>query len=407
MRDILEELPHALLPDPTRESEDPGIARDVDDDDLVRPVAEDDLADDAGRSNKSPLAKHVEVPIAPFDPRLSTPMGVFLSVEGLRIRAVSLDLGHLHQGIERRAVGLDVDGVELPALLSALAPPVVASLALALAAERAAGVEVGVVSRQWRELACDIVAVAEHARVVRDTLRRAPRLAERLAAVAKAADAALDGIADGHRLSGLGGLRSPLPEHERETLARRLADVARVVDAIDGDAVRSTLAHIRAAGVVDIARCRELGVDGPTLAAAGGTSSLPADCGLGGSILPLGDAGCALSRIEVRLDAMRRASARASERLGAINADDDVDVDDRVTFAWRGLSAVGDALVRAPSGTWSCALWIERGRVRRLRLRPPELPLLGAVTRALRGTRLDDVSDVFASFGLRATAIDR
>ncbi len=407
MRDLLEELPHALLPDPTRESEDPGIARDACDDDLVRPVAEDDLADDAGRSSKSPLAKHVEVPIAPFDPRLSTPIGVTLSVEGLRIRAVTLDVGHTHQGIERRAFGLDVDGAALGTLLSSLEPPLLASFAVAIAAERAAGVNVGAVSRQWRELACDVVAVAEHARVVRDTLRRTPRLAMTLTAVAKAADAALDGIDVDQRLLGLGGLRAPIPEHERQTLKRRLAELARAVGAVDDDRVSDALGHIRGAGVVDMARCRELGLDGPTLAAAGGTSSLPADCGMGISLIPQGDAGCALSRIQVRLTALRRASARASERLDELAASADVDGDDRVHHDWRSVSGAGDALVRGPSGTWSCALWLEAGTVRRLRLRPPELPLLGAVARALRGTRLDDVSDVFASFGLRASAIDR
>jgi hypothetical protein len=47
------------------------------------------------------------------------------------------------------------------------------------------------------------------------------------------------------------------------------------------------------------------------------------------------------------------------------------------------------------------------GVVRHLRLRPPDLPVLAGVTRALRGVRLDDVSEVLSSFGLRASALDR
>ena len=38
MRDILEELPGALMPDLQKESEDPGVPRVVVDDDLVRPT---------------------------------------------------------------------------------------------------------------------------------------------------------------------------------------------------------------------------------------------------------------------------------------------------------------------------------------------------------------------------------
>jgi Ni,Fe-hydrogenase III large subunit len=416
MRDILEELPHALLPDPTRESDDPGIPRDLHDDDLVRPVAEDDHSDDAGRSRKSPLAKHVEVPITPFDPRLSTPISVLLAVEGLRVRSATLDIGHTHQGLERQAFSLAVDGVALSAVLSAMEPPLLAQMAVALAVERVAGVEVDATTRQWRELACDIVSIGEHARVLRDTLRRAPRLATHLAAVAKAADAAVDGIAVGHRLSFPGGLRSPIPEHERETLARRLGEVARAIRGVNVKDVIDAVAHLRGAGVVDLARCRELGVDGPTLAAAGGTSTLPADLGLGANLMPHGDSGCALSRVEVRLDGMTRGSNRAQRRLqeldehakGNVDAGANAAVDsDRVAVDVATLNGAADALVRGPSGTLSCMLWVEAGRVRRLRLRPPDVPLVSAVSRALRGTRLDDVSDVFASFGLRASAVDR
>jgi NADH:ubiquinone oxidoreductase subunit D len=54
-----------------------------------------------------------------------------------------------------------------------------------------------------------------------------------------------------------------------------------------------------------------------------------------------------------------------------------------------------------------CVVDVVGGVVKRLRLRPAELPVLAVLPATLRGVLLDDVADVIATFGLRASAIDR
>jgi Ni,Fe-hydrogenase III large subunit len=403
MRDLLEELPHALLPDPTRESEDPGIARDALDDDLVRPVAEEDLPIDAHRSRRSPLARHVDVVVLPFDPRLSTPIGLTMAIEGQRVRSAALDVGMLHQGLERRAVGLDVRSPELAGLLRLVEPAPIAGLAVAVALERLTSLAPPAGTRWWRHVIVDLIACAAHARVLADVLRRAPALADLARHIATAADAARDGIDVDHRFACAAGLRSPVPDDERLTLVRRI-DALRAASArLADDDVEDALAWLRGAGTLDLDRCRELGIDGPALAAAGGTTALPADLGawLGREWIASG--GCALARTMTRLAELRAAVTRLGTQVATTPPIDDVE-----TGAWpEPLTGVASALVRGPGGTLVVHIVIEAGAVRRLRLRPPDLPLLAGVARALRGVRLDDVSEVFASFGLRASAIDR
>jgi Ni,Fe-hydrogenase III large subunit len=64
-------------------------------------------------------------------------------------------------------------------------------------------------------------------------------------------------------------------------------------------------------------------------------------------------------------------------------------------------------VVRGPAGSWSVFGVGGEGRLRRLRLRPPELALLGALPRALVGVPVDDAAAVIASFGMRGSALDR
>jgi|GEM_PF-1396586 len=425
MRELLEELPHALLPDPARESEDPGVARELHDDDLVRPSAEEDLPVDAHRSKRSPLARHIDVVVDPFDPRLPTPLGLTLAVEGQRVRSAQLTAGFVHQGIERRAVGLAVDDVALAVLLSPVAPGLVAQLAVARAMERLARHTPDGATTAWRGLAMDLVGVAEHCRVLLDVVRRSPRLAPALAQAASAAGVALEGIDVGHRLGHPFRLRTPVPDDERLTLRRRTDDVARALKDIDDDRVLSAIGHLRGAGVLDVDRCRELGIDGPALLAAGGLPTVAVDLGQrhGSFHLEGQDLGCTVSRVEVRLQLLRGAAQRLPqhlERLAALASDDasadanaEAGGDDsnhrsphvipNPTF----LSGTADALVSGPGGTTACLVDVRGGRIRRLRIRPPELPLLLGVSRALLGVRLDDVSEVIASFGMHASALDR
>ena len=404
MRDLLEELPHALLPDPTRESEDPGLAREPQDDELVRPAAEEDLPIDATRSRRSPLARHVDVVCAPFDSRLPTTIGLSMAIEGQRVRSAALDVGMVHQGLERRAAGLDVLAPGVQALLAIVDPPPLYGLAVAVAVERLIAVTPDGATRWWRRVFVDLVACSAHARVLVDVLRRSPALAARAMAIAVAADAAREGLDPDHRFACPGRLRSTIPDDEGHTLVRRVEELRRAAARLEGDDIDSALAWLRGAGTLEAERARELGIDGPTLLAAGAIGALPADLGdwLGRRVVAT--SGCALARAITHHAELSAAVARLAEHVAtapppsteptpAVRAED--------------LNGTASAIVRGPNGSGAVHVVMERGAIRRLRVRPPDLPLLPGVARALRGVRLDDVSEVLSSFGLRASAIDR
>jgi len=404
MRDLLEELPHALLPDPTRESEDPGLAREPQDDELVRPAAEEDLPIDATRSRRSPLARHVDVVIDPFDPRLSTTIGLTMAIEGQRVRSAALDVGMVHQGIERRAVGLGVLAPDLQALLAVVDPAPLHGLAVAVAVERLTGRSPDAATRWWRHVFVDLIACAAHARVLADVLRRAPALASRAEAIAVAADAARDGLDPDHRFACPGRLRSDIPDDERHTLVRRVDELRLATARIGDDDVEDALAWLRGAGALEAERARELGIDGPTLLAAGVTGALPADLGEWLSRRVVATSGCAVARAVTHHAELRAAATRLVERVGTAPP---ASTSPATPLQPDDVHGTASAIVRGPNGSCAVHVVVDHGVVRRLRLRPPELPLLPGVARALRGVRLDDVSEVFSSFGLRASAIDR
>jgi len=411
MRDILEALPHALLPDPARESEDPGIAREVYDDDLVRPFVEEDVPvrgdSTAGRSRRSPLARDVEIVVDPFDPRMPTPIGVTLYVEGQRVRQATITLGQVHQGIERRAVGLGAHSGELFALVAAVAPGVVAQLAVALAAARLRGDDDA--RSPWHTAALELIFISEHAAVLADVARRLPVYERRLRAVVDASRAALAGLdLDAHLASA-----APFGTDDRAMLRRRVDDIGRALAQVDVAGLLDALSPLRGVGVVTLARARELGVDGPSLAAAGGQSTVAVELGAAQRPAPLTSAsatGCVVARAQVRSAALAEGAARVRAWLDALDALD-VEKSAGATSESPGAREVRDgttqACVHGPGGTLSCVMHVRAGVVQRLRLRPPELPSALTVPGALRGTRLDDVSEVIASFGLRASALDR
>jgi NADH:ubiquinone oxidoreductase subunit D len=403
MRDLLEQLPHALLPDPTRESDDPGLRHDAHDDDLVRPCAEEDLPIDATRSRRSPLARHVDVVVQPFDPRLSTPLGLTLAVEGQRVRNATIDIGMVHQGVERRAVGLDVRGLPLAELLSVIEPTPLSAIAVAVALERFAQMTPGSGTVWWRCTIVDLVACAVHARVIADVLRREPALAHKARQIAVAADVARQGLDFEHRFAFAGGLRSKIPDEEKATFRRRLDELDRAAAALRDDDAVASASWLQGSGILDGVRCRELGIDGPTLAAGGAPPTLPADLGEWlGRLMPR-TTGCAFARLVVRLAELRASVVRLLERTSSPPRDDD----DNTPLS-TGIEGVASALVRGPGGTIAVQVAIDASfAVRRLRVRTPDVVALPGVTRALRGVRLDDVSEVLGSFGLRATALDR
>jgi NADH:ubiquinone oxidoreductase subunit D len=406
MRDLLEQLPHALLPDPTKESEDPGLRHDVHDDDLVRPFAEEDLPIDASRSRRSPLARHVDVVVQPFDPRLPTPVGLTLAVEGQRVRSAAVDIGMLHQGIERRAIGLDARGVALAELVAVVEPATLWGLSIAIAVERLNGVEPGPSTRWWRQTIVDLVACASHARVLADVLRREPALSQRARQVAFAADVARHGLEFEHRFACAGGLRSHVPEEERLTMRRRIEELGRVAALWSDDDVEDATRWLQGSGALDANRCREWGIDGPAAAACGASPVLPADLGEWLGLLTPKSSGCAFARVVVRLAELRACVTRLLDRAAQAPPVDDDDHAD--TRPWSGVEGVASALIRGPGGTMVVQVGLAAsGAVRHLRLRPPDLPVLAGAIRALRGVRLDDVTEVLSSFGLRASALDR
>ncbi len=398
MRQLLDELPHALLPDPARESDDPGVVRDRLDDDLVRPVAEEELARSALRGHRSPLARHVVHAISPIDPAQPLPVGLRLSVEGVRVTDAHFDIGHLHQGLERRAVGLAVDDVAAWRLLGRAEPGPLSQLTLSLALERLAGVTAPERARALRAVVVDLVAVQETLHVLSSPSLRAPRLRVAVNGWRRDVDALLQGIVEGDTLAATGGLRRDLHADERSALLRLLPAVLDAVDAIDLDEV----AFLHDVGVLPRAVARAVGVDGPAGRALGLHDDTPCDHAFAGGALGDGQAtGCTLARLRMRVAdahaALRRVDATLRElpdgavSLGAVVVPD-------------GLA---HAVVRGPSGSACVLIGVRRGLFTRVRLRPPELALIAAVPRALVGVPVDDAAAVIASFGLHATALDR
>jgi Ni,Fe-hydrogenase III large subunit len=398
VRNILEDIPHALLPDPARESDEPGIAHERLDDDLVRPVAEEELSRGALRGQRSPLARHVVHAIAPIDPVLPLTVGVRLAVEGVRVTDAHFDVGYLHQGLERHAHGLAVDDVGAWQLIGRAAPAPVAQLALSLALERLAEVTAPERARVLRGVVVDLVAVQEALGVLGAAALRAPRLRRAVQGCRRDVDALLQGIIEGGTLAATGGLRRDLHADERSALLRLLPAVLAAVDAIDLDEV----ADLRGVGVLPRAVARAVGVDGPAGRALGLLDETPCDLAFDGGVVGEGQAtGCTLARLRTRVADAHAALRRVDATLRDL-PDGGVRVDDV-----RVPDGVAHAVVRGPSGSAAVLVAVRSGRFTRLRLRPPELSLIAAVPRALTGVPVDDVAAVIASFGMHATALDR
>jgi Ni,Fe-hydrogenase III large subunit len=398
VRSILEELPHALLPDPERESDDTGVRHDRLDDDLVRPVAEEELARGAARGERSPLARDVLHTTSPLDPAQPLTIGVRLAVEGVRVTNARFELGHVHQGLEQRARGHAVDDVAVWRLVARAEPGPLSQLALSLALERLAGITAPERARALRAVVVDLVAVHEALGVLASPSLRAPRLRRAVALWRRDVDALLQGIVEGDTLAAIGGLRRDLHADERSALLRLLPAVLDAVDAIDLDEVSA----LRGVGVLPRAYARALGVDGPAARAIGLLDDTPCDHAFVGGALGDGQAtGCTLARLRMRVAdahaALRRVDATLRELPDGAIVVDDVTVPD----------GVAHAVVRGPSGSASLLVAVRARRLERVRLRPPDLMTLAAVPRALVGVPVDDAAAVIASFGMHATALDR
>jgi Ni,Fe-hydrogenase III large subunit len=405
MRSILEELPHALLPDPEQQSDDPGVPRDAIDDDLVRPAVEEQLARSASRGHRSPLARHVVHDFTPIDQALPLRIGLRLHVEGVRVTDARIDAGYTHQALERRAVGLAVDDEPLWALVGRAEPPPLPRLTLALALERLAGIVAPSRAAALRAVVLDLVVVHEALAVLAAPALRAPRLTRDAGRLVRDVDALLQGVTEGGTLSAWGGLRRDLHSEERTALLRLLPGVRRGLDALPLHDVED----LRGVGVLGRDAVRATGVDGAAGRAAGVADELPADLA-GAAAVPDDEhaQGCAFCRLHLRLADADAALRRVEAALRDL-PDGPVThrrVPDASPTSPR-RTGVGHAVVRGPAGSWSVFVVVDDARIRRLRLRPPELALLGALPRALVGVSVDDAAAVIASFGMHGSALDR
>jgi NADH:ubiquinone oxidoreductase subunit D len=114
MRDLLESLPGAILPDPRRQSDDPGVALEPPPAlDMVIPAAEDEVRHLA--SDASLLQRHLVWNLPAFDPRHGMAIGLRCTLAGSTIVAARVRTGYLH-----RQLGTHMRGLSVPDAASAL-----------------------------------------------------------------------------------------------------------------------------------------------------------------------------------------------------------------------------------------------------------------------------------------------
>ncbi len=426
MRTILEELPFALFPDLQKESDDPGVKSDLLDDDLVRPAAEDELPRSTARGRKSPLSRHMVHAVDPLDRSLPLPIGLTLSLEGARVTEVTLDTGFTHQALERRCLGrpviatrqggagADDDVTALFRVVARAEPGVVSAFALARAIERLAGVTPSPSTTLQRQMALDLCTIVESARVLAQPALGADVGLAR--AAWRSSAALLEALCADDVFFAAFRLRRPLAREELSALLRLLDDVAVPWGRLDP---RRAYAHLEGTGLLNARTCRELGVQGPALRAAGAVDDTPtidleaakpaATLELIGDawsrlVVRYADASDALARLRERLRRSLDAPAITGEPSEAAGALDD-GIRDGICDGT--LNGIGTAQVRGPSGACAILIAVAGGKLERLRLRPPDLALIAALPRALVDVDLDDVAAVIASFGINPSAVDR
>jgi Ni,Fe-hydrogenase III large subunit len=381
------------------DQDDPGVQRELLDDDLVRPTAEEDLVRTAARGARSPLARHVVLPVTPLDTASPLGVGLRLSVEGVRITEATIEAGFLHQGLERRTVGRSIDDVDVWRLVGRADPAALPQIGLSMALERLAGIHVPERARALRLVVVDLVALQEALWVLGSSAEQAPRLTRAATAVARDVNALFWGIVEGDTLAAVGGLRRDLHADERAALLRLVPGAARALDSLD----LRELEAMTGVGRLSRSIARAQGVDGAVGRAVGLADDTPCDLAFEGAANaehPID--GCTWSRLCVRLADARCAAARLEKNLHDLP-----DGPVRSTARVPRRDGVAHAVLRGPSGSWSVLVAVHDGRFVRVRLRPPELALLGAIPVALEGVALNDAATVVASFGLRATALDR
>jgi NADH-quinone oxidoreductase subunit D len=432
VRQFLETVPGALLPDPVEESESPGVALSPpDDDDLLRPRGEEDLWRVATRGSlagvaPTALAKHLVWTFGPIHRALPFPMQLRMELDGDRLVTVDPEVGFLHQGLEKAAEQIAWE--DLWAVVARAYPlrPLAHELALALAWERLCGIEDAVprAVQLWRVVGLELLRAAEHLRVLtHPALQLVPRTARRTRGVVDAARAAaglVDAIAAGGTFRRAGGLRRALDADEasriRTELPRIASPVAAIVDRLEAD--ESIDVHLAGRGHLDRSTALAYAVTGPALRACGVADDLrrhdPA-FGYAELTVPcvLQDGGGARARTRVRwhetlraVELVQRALATLEGLRGSEAAlEPPTGVSEKTARPPPGRQS---GAIEAPNGELAVTLVSDGGpRPMRVRIRSPSLALLAALPRALTADRIDDVVPVLASLDILGTELDR
>lgn len=426
MRQILDVLPGALLPDPVAESESPGAPlAPPDDDDLLRPAIEEELfhvgaAGSLVGASTTTLAKHLVWTFGPIHRALPFPLLLRVELDGDRLVTVDPEIGFLHQGLEKAGEAATwAEGFEVLSRMNPLSP-LGHELAWAVVVERLCGIEHDVPPRAqlWRTIALELSRVSDHLRVL-----SAPALAPAsatyrrvLVEAARRARGLVDGLAAGDTFRSFGGLRRPIHDDEAKRIATELlsvvAGVRSVQHALDGDAGLD--AHLEGLGRLGRFAALALGVTGPALRACGVADDLRIHepCFAGRDIAPAVaslDGGDTRARMRVRLRETLAAAdvvERALQRLATAPADTSVPV-----------AAMDNGA--PPAGRASAALELSNGelgvvvvsdggpRPLRVRLKGASTALVAALPEILVGDRIDDVIPVLVGLDVVGTELDR
>lgn len=429
MRQILEVLPGAVLPDPVAESAAPGAPlAPPDDDDLLRPALEEQLFKVGERgaltgSSATALAKHLVWTFGPVHRALPFPLQLRVELDGDRLATVDPELGFMHQGLEKAAELVPwLEGFDVMARLHPL-QPVAHELCWALALERLWGVD-GAVPRRaqlWRVVALELARVAEHLRVLATPPLPPATTQARRALVdgSRRTRGLLDGLTAGHPFRAVGGLARPIHDDEATRIDKELPHLLRLLDDVAQAVARSPAldAHLEGLGRISAVRATGLGLSGPALRACGvgddvrvhepvfGYGELEVPVVLADQAL-LG--GCARARCRVRLQESIASLVLIREALARVRTAGEAD-HAPPALAWeRPPTGMATASLETAGGELSM-LVVSDGDARpsHVRIRGPSSALVAALPAMLVGDRIDDVIPVLSSLGLVGTEADR
>ena len=401
MRHLLEILPNAVLPDPARETDDPGLALDPpDDEDLIRPQAEEQLLVADGRARRSPLAKHLPWSFSPLDPAMPLPVELQVELDGAVVVRARVEAGFCHQGLEKRCEQVSV--AQAFSLVARAAPeaPAPFEIALATAVERLARVRVSERVLRWRRVAIELTRIVDHTSLLLSPQLGLPRRASTaLRAVAEQSAALLAGITTGGTFAVAGGLLRDLDDGEAETLGRSIPRLRETLEQVEPE---DAFADLGGLGCITRQRALELGCSGPLLRACGVADDVRLTDGWHPVVR---EAGCTEARLSVRLQECHASLTfvdQEMDKLHGMGGPHLVPLPDLLP------PGIATAAVEAPDGELFVLVTSDgSGKPARVRLRPAAIALVGAIPFLLQGESIDEIGAILAGVGLRGSALDR